>query len=156
MLPNVRQATIKPIITKAVAPATLIQTDAYDMHALLSEWGYAHTAAFWLPLYLSFFQLHDSTPTRQGPARCPSGCSRGMKHVTTLEGDKSLKILLPFCQAFRRRSHIILRPAIAEPHKPVTTSTIKIQARADRHPSLPQHTRAKIRAVVRPIAHVGK
>ena len=42
MLPNVRQATIKPIITQAVAPATLIHTDEYDIYARLPAWGYGH------------------------------------------------------------------------------------------------------------------
>ena len=42
MLPNVRQATIKPIITQAVAPGTLIHTDEYDLYARLPAWGYGH------------------------------------------------------------------------------------------------------------------
>jgi transposase len=42
MLPNVRQATIKPIITQAVAPGTLIRTDEYDLYARLPAWGYGH------------------------------------------------------------------------------------------------------------------
>ena len=42
MLPNVRQATIKPIITQAVAPGTLINTDEYDIYAQLPAWGYGH------------------------------------------------------------------------------------------------------------------
>jgi transposase-like protein len=42
MLPNVRQATIKPIITAAVAPGTLINTDEYDIYARLPAWGYGH------------------------------------------------------------------------------------------------------------------
>jgi transposase len=42
MLPNVRQATIKPIITAAVAPGTLINTDEYDIYARLPVWGYGH------------------------------------------------------------------------------------------------------------------
>ena len=42
MLPNVQQATIKPIITQAVAPATLINTDEYGIYARLPAWGYAH------------------------------------------------------------------------------------------------------------------
>ncbi len=42
MLPNVQQATIQPIITEAVAPATLIHTDEYDIYARLSVWGYGH------------------------------------------------------------------------------------------------------------------
>jgi hypothetical protein len=42
MLPKVKQATIKPIITDAVAPGTLIHTDEYDIDARLPVWGYGH------------------------------------------------------------------------------------------------------------------
>jgi transposase len=42
MLPNVQQATIKPIITDAVTPGTLIHTDDYDIYARLPAWGYGH------------------------------------------------------------------------------------------------------------------
>jgi transposase len=42
MLPNVRQATIRPIITQAVAPGTLIHADEYDIYARLPAWGYGH------------------------------------------------------------------------------------------------------------------
>jgi len=42
MLPNVQQATIKPIITDAVAPGTLIHTDEYDIYARLPARGYPH------------------------------------------------------------------------------------------------------------------
>jgi len=42
MLPNVRQTTIKPIISAAVAPGTLIHTGAYDIYARLLAWGYGH------------------------------------------------------------------------------------------------------------------
>jgi transposase len=42
MLPNVQQATIKPILTEAVAPATLIHSDEYDIYARLPAWGYSH------------------------------------------------------------------------------------------------------------------
>jgi transposase len=42
MLPNVRQAMIKPIITDAVTPGTLIHTDEYDIYARLPAWGYGH------------------------------------------------------------------------------------------------------------------
>jgi transposase len=41
-LPNVQQATIQPIITQAVAPGTLINTDEYDIYARLPAWGYGH------------------------------------------------------------------------------------------------------------------
>ncbi len=42
MLANVRQKTIKPIITSAVAPGALIHTDEYGIYARLQEWGYEH------------------------------------------------------------------------------------------------------------------
>jgi transposase len=42
MLPNVRQATIKPIISDRVASGTLIHTDEYDIYARLPAWGYGH------------------------------------------------------------------------------------------------------------------
>lgn len=42
MLPNVRQVTIQPIITKTVAPGTMIYTDEYDIYTRLPEWGYQH------------------------------------------------------------------------------------------------------------------
>ena len=42
MLPNVQQATIKPVITQTVAPGTLIDTDEYDIYARLPAWGYRH------------------------------------------------------------------------------------------------------------------
>ncbi len=42
MLANVRQATIEPVITAAVAPGTLIHTDEYSIYARLPAWGYRH------------------------------------------------------------------------------------------------------------------
>jgi len=42
MLANVQQATIKPIITAAVAPGTLVHTDEYSIYARLPAWGYEH------------------------------------------------------------------------------------------------------------------
>ncbi|MGI4940754.1 MAG: IS1595 family transposase [Janthinobacterium lividum] len=42
MLANVRQKTIKPIITGALAPGALIHTDEYSIYARLEEWGYGH------------------------------------------------------------------------------------------------------------------
>ena len=35
MLANVQQATIKPIITAAVTPGTLVHTDEYSIYARL-------------------------------------------------------------------------------------------------------------------------
>ena len=42
MLPNVQQATIKPVIQDAVALGALIYTDEYDIYARLPIWGYRH------------------------------------------------------------------------------------------------------------------
>lgn len=42
MLPNVQQATIKPVITQTVASGSLIYTDEYDIYNRLPEWGYDH------------------------------------------------------------------------------------------------------------------
>jgi len=42
MLANVQQATIKPVITAAVAPGTLVHTDEYSIYARLPAWGYRH------------------------------------------------------------------------------------------------------------------
>ncbi len=42
MLANVQQATIKPIITAAVTPGTLVHTDEYSIYARLPAWGYGH------------------------------------------------------------------------------------------------------------------
>ncbi len=42
MLANVQQATIKPIITAAVASGTLVHTDEYSIYARLPAWGYGH------------------------------------------------------------------------------------------------------------------
>jgi len=42
MLPNVRQTTIKPIISDTIASGTLIHTDEYDIYARLPAWGYSH------------------------------------------------------------------------------------------------------------------
>ena len=42
LLPNVQQATIKPIIIDAVVPGTLIHTDEYNIYARLPVWGYEH------------------------------------------------------------------------------------------------------------------
>jgi len=42
MLANVQQRTIKPIITAAVAPGTVVHTDEYSIYARLPAWGYRH------------------------------------------------------------------------------------------------------------------
>jgi transposase len=42
MLANVRQVTIRPVITAAVALGTLVHTDQYSIYARLPTWGYQH------------------------------------------------------------------------------------------------------------------
>jgi transposase len=42
MLANVQHRTIKPIITAAVTPGTLVHTDEYSIYARLPAWGYGH------------------------------------------------------------------------------------------------------------------
>lgn len=42
MLPNVQQATIKPVINANVAHGSLVFTDEYNIYNRLVEWGYAH------------------------------------------------------------------------------------------------------------------
>ena len=42
LLANVQQTTIRPIITAAVAPGTLVHTDEYAIYARLPAWGYGH------------------------------------------------------------------------------------------------------------------
>jgi len=42
MLANMQQRTIKPIITAAVTPGTLVHTDEYSIYARLPAWGYGH------------------------------------------------------------------------------------------------------------------
>ncbi len=42
MLANAQQKTIKPIITDAVTPGTLVHTDEYSIYARLPAWGYGH------------------------------------------------------------------------------------------------------------------
>ncbi len=42
MLANVQQATIKPVITGAVAEGALVHTDEYNVYARLPAWDYRH------------------------------------------------------------------------------------------------------------------
>lgn len=42
MLPNVQQATIRPVIVETVKPGSLLYTDDYDIYSRLPEWGYEH------------------------------------------------------------------------------------------------------------------
>ena len=40
LLPNVQQATIKPIFEQFVQPDTLVNTDEYVIYNRLEQWGY--------------------------------------------------------------------------------------------------------------------
>ena len=42
MLSDVRQRTIEPVITGAVAAGSLVHTDEYVVYARLPAWGYRH------------------------------------------------------------------------------------------------------------------
>lgn len=42
MLPNVKQATIAPIIQDSIVAETLIYTDEYGIYSRLTKWGYDH------------------------------------------------------------------------------------------------------------------
>ena len=42
MLENVKQTTIKPLITATIVPDTLVYTDEYAIYGSLEEWGYGH------------------------------------------------------------------------------------------------------------------
>jgi len=42
MLANVRQTTVKPVITATVAQGSLVHTDEYNAYARLEAWGYRH------------------------------------------------------------------------------------------------------------------
>lgn len=42
MLPDVKQQTIKPIITETITLGTKVMTDEYDIYAKLRVWGYGH------------------------------------------------------------------------------------------------------------------
>ena len=75
MLPNVRQPTIKPIITGHVAGGTLVNTDEYDIYARLTEWGYRHRTV-----------CHGHGEY----ARDEDGDGRHEVHVNTMEGVWSL------------------------------------------------------------------
>ena len=75
MLANVQQATIKPIITGAVAAGTLVHTDEYNVYARLEAWGCRHKTV-----------CHK----RGEYARDEDGDGHCEVHVNTLEGFWSL------------------------------------------------------------------
>jgi len=42
MLSDVKQQTIKPLLTQTIAPGSTLMTDEYDIYSQLIEWGYQH------------------------------------------------------------------------------------------------------------------
>lgn len=75
MLPDVQQATVRPVLTGTIAPGSLIYTDEYVTYARLPEWGYAH----------------KTVNHSQGEyARDEDGDGFHEVHVNTLEGFWSL------------------------------------------------------------------
>jgi hypothetical protein len=82
MLPNVQQATIKPVITQAVAPGTLIHTDEYDIYARLPAWGYGHKTVchahgeYARDDTATGSAKSTSTPLRASGRCCAPGCAR--------------------------------------------------------------------------------
>ena len=54
MLPDVRQATTKPVITGAVAAGTLIHTDEYAIYATAFD-----STASWTGVYIGFSDWSD-------------------------------------------------------------------------------------------------
>lgn len=42
LLDNVRQSSIKPLITGTLMPGTLVHTDEYGIYSRLNEWGFEH------------------------------------------------------------------------------------------------------------------
>lgn len=75
MLENVKQRTIKPLITKFIEPGTLVYTDEYAIYDRLSEWGYSHKSV-----------CHGSGEY----ARDEDGDGFHEVHVNTMEGFWSL------------------------------------------------------------------
>ena len=75
MLANVRQTTIKPVITATVASGTLVHTDEDNVSARLAPWGYRHKTV-----------CH----ARGEYARDEDGDGFCEVHVTTMEGFWSL------------------------------------------------------------------
>jgi transposase len=75
MLPDVKQETIKPIITETIVPGSQIMTDEYDIYNRLPEWGYGHKTV-----------NHGKSEY----ARDDDGDSICEVHVNTVEGFRSL------------------------------------------------------------------
>lgn len=75
MLPNVQQATIKPIVQSTIVPGTLIYTDEYAIYDRLETWGYSRKSV-----------CHGSGEY----ARDEDGDGFHEVHVNTMEGFWSL------------------------------------------------------------------
>ncbi len=117
VLANVQQATIKPIITDAVAADSLIHTDEYSVHARLQRCGYQHKTvchawgeytcdgdgfcevhvntikSFW-SLLLSWLRFHGSISQEKLPTTSASSSSR---KTPTVEANSCSEPLLQAC-----------------------------------------------------------
>ena len=80
LLPNVQQATIKPVIIQSVEPGSRLFTDEYDIYHRLPEWGYEHKTV---------------NHSKGEYARDEDGDGFHEVHVNTMEGCWSL--LRPGC-----------------------------------------------------------
>ena len=75
MLSDVKQRTIKPLITETIAPGAMVMTDEYDIYAKLPEWGYGHKTVC--------HSKHEFVRDEDGDGFCEV-------HVNTIEGFWSL------------------------------------------------------------------
>jgi transposase len=75
MLSDVKQQTIKPLITETIAPGATVMTDEYDIYAKLPEWGHGHKTV-----------CHS----KREFARDEDGAGFCEVHVNTIEGFWSL------------------------------------------------------------------
>ncbi len=105
MLPNVQHVTIQPIITKTIAPGTMIYTDEYDIYDSLPKWGYQHKSV-----------NHAAGEY----ARDEDGDGFHEVHVTTLEGFWSLpaRLVASASWHFTRKVALVLRLFRVHPQCP--------------------------------------
>ena len=75
VLPNVRQATIAPVLKATIAPGTMVFTDEYDIYSRRKEWGDKHSTV---------------NHGRGEYARDEDGDGFHKVHVNTMEGCWSL------------------------------------------------------------------
>lgn len=82
MLPDVKQRTIKPIITETIGPGAMVMTDEYDIYTKLPEWGYGHKTVCHSKREFARDEDGDgfcevqSTPSKASGHYCVRGCVR--------------------------------------------------------------------------------